>query len=111
MAKFYGKIGYAIAAVESPDGSGVWVDGIVERDAYGDILQNTRQSQEADKLNDNISINNRISIVADAYASTHYFAIRYVRWAGALWKVPSVTEERPRLILNLGEVYNGPTAE
>lgn len=110
MAKFYGQIGYA-EEVESPLGSGIYIYEITERNAFGDILQNTRQTQEADKLNDNISLNNRISIVADAYSSTHYFAIRYVRWAGGYWKVSSVSEERPRLVLSLGEVYNGQTAE
>lgn len=109
MAKFYGQIGYA-EAVETAPGSGVWVDDIVERNAYGDILDNVRRTPEADKLNNDLSVSNRISVVADAYASTHFFAIRYVRWAGACWTVPSVSVERPRLILNVGEVYNGPTA-
>lgn len=110
MAKFYGTIGYA-ESVESFPGSGVWIDQIVERESYGDIVRNTRQSQEADKLHNNLSLSNQISVVADAYLQANYFAIRYVRWAGACWTVPSVTDERPRLLLNIGEVYNGPTAD
>jgi hypothetical protein len=30
-----------------------------------------------------LSVSNSISIVADAYASEHFFAIRYIEWAGA----------------------------
>lgn len=111
MAKFYGKIGFAESNVESPAGSGVYKDVIVERTAYGDIVDDVRRTQEADKLNYDLSVSNRISVVADAYASKHFHAIRYVRWSGVNWTVPSVDNQRPRLILSLGEVYNGPTAE
>jgi len=40
----------------------------------------------------------------------HFFAIRYIEWAGALWTVSDVQVESPRLLLRLGGVYNGPTA-
>lgn len=109
MAKFCGKIGFA-ETVESPPDSGVYKDVITERTAYGDILDEVRRNREDDKLNYDLSVSNRISVVADAYASTHFFAIRYVRWLGVNWTVPSVDNQRPRLILSLGEVYNGPTA-
>ncbi|MCA1806977.1 MAG: hypothetical protein LC687_03870, partial [Actinobacteria bacterium] len=57
-----------------------------------------------------LSVGNSISIVADAYANEHFFAIRYIRWAGTLWTVQNVDVESPRLVLRLGGVYNGPTA-
>jgi hypothetical protein len=47
--------------------------------------------------------------MADAYANEHFFAIRYVEWAGVLWTVSMVEVQSPRLLLRLGEVYNGPT--
>jgi hypothetical protein len=49
--------------------------------------------------------------VADAYANEHYFAIRYVEWAGVRWTVQDVEVQHPRLILRLGEVYNGKAAD
>lgn len=110
MAKFMGEIGYG-DSVETPPGSGVWVDTITEVPYFGDVIRNSAKTQEGDQLNNNLRVQNSISIVADAYANEHFFAVRYVRWAGALWTVESVTVERPRLILRLGEVYNGPTAE
>ena len=33
--------------------------------------------------------------------------IRYVSWLGVRWKVTNIDIQRPRLILTLGEVYNG----
>lgn len=106
MAKFFGKIGYGETVEKSP---GVWVDEIVEYDYYGDIIQKSRRLEETDKLNDDVSVGNSISVVADAYANEHFFAIRYVQWAGARWTVSEVKVQRPRLILTLGGVYNGPT--
>lgn len=110
MAKFHGKIGYG-ESVESPAGSGVWVDDIVEYEYYGDVVRNTRKLQEGEYLNNDLTVGNSISIVADAYAREHFFAIRYVEWAGALWTVSEVEVQSPRLLLRLGGVYNGPRAE
>lgn len=111
MAKFYGAIGYG-ESVESPPGSGVYKDVITERSYFGDIVRNTRQLRDGgDSLNNDIVVSNSISVVADAYASGHIFAIRYVKWMGACWKVEDVdATQPPSLILRLGEVYNGPTA-
>jgi len=108
MAKFYGEIGYG-ETVENPSGSGVWIDNITEVKYYGDVVRNTRQLREGESLNDDLSVNNSISIVADAYANEHFFAIRYIRWAGTLWTVSDVEVQSPRLLLRLGGVYNGPT--
>lgn len=108
MAKFYGKVGYG-ETIETPPNSGVWKDVITERPYYGDVLNNIRRFQENQKINDDLTLSNGISIIADPYALNHFFAIRYVEWAGALWTVNTVEVERPRLILRLGGVYNGPT--
>lgn len=110
MAKFNGVIGYNEGTVESPPESGVWKEKIVEREAFGDILRTSRQLREGEYLNNDLTVGNSISIVADAYANEHFFAIRYVNWAGTNWRVEDVTVERPRLILRLGGVYNGETA-
>lgn len=108
MAKFFGPIGYGETA-ETSLGSGVWVDVIVEYNYYGDVVRNTRKLQEGENLNQDLSVGNSISIVADAYANEHFFAIRYIKWAGALWTVSDVEVQSPRLLLRLGGVYNGPT--
>ena len=105
MAKFYGKVGYAKTEEKA---RGVYAEVVTERDYYGDVTRNTRRLEGAETLNDNLLIGNTISIVADAYAFENYFAIRYVVWGGARWKVQTVDVQPPRLILYLGEVYNGP---
>lgn len=107
MAKFYGEIGYGETVEKAP---GVWEDNITEKSYFGDVIRNSRQLREGEQVNDDLSVGNSISIVADAYANEHFFAIRYIRWAGTLWKVKNVDVQSPRLILRLGGVYNGPVA-
>jgi hypothetical protein len=107
MARFYGAIGYADASEET--NPGVWVEQMVEYSYYGDIVRNTRELREGESLNNDLTVGNSISVVADAYANEHFHAIRYIRWAGTLWTVTNVEVRSPRLLLRLGGVYNGPT--
>lgn len=106
MAKFYGAVGYVETSETTP---GVWEEIITERTYYGDVTKNSRRLEGGENLNDNIALNNFISIVADPYAVQHFFAIRYVKWMGASWRVTNVEVQSPRLILTIGGVYNGAT--
>lgn len=106
MARFYGEVGYGEPTLTSP---GVWESDITERSYYGDVVRETRNLQEGDKLNDDITVSNSISILADEHAIKHFTKIKYVRWAGVRWTVTNVDVKPPRLILSLGSVYNGPT--
>ena len=104
MNKFYGKIGYAITKETTP---GVWVEQIVERSYYGDVIRNIRCLQSSENLNDDINVSNEISIVADAFANQNFHSMRYVEYMGTKWKVSSIEVKYPRLILSIGGVYNG----
>lgn len=109
MAKFYGAIGY-IVETESEDNPDCTFEKPVEKFYKGDLVKNNRRLESSDEANDNVTISNQISIVADPYALSHIFAMRYVKWMGTAWKVSTVDVETPRLILTLGGVYNGETA-
>lgn len=107
MAKFYGPIGYAETVETSP---GVWVERILERNYYGELVRNTMKLQSANQLNDNLNIANELSIVSDPYANENFHAMRYVEFMGARWKITGVDVKYPRLILTVGGVYNGEQA-
>jgi hypothetical protein len=107
MARWHGAVGYGFSVETSP---GVYEDQIVERTYFGDIIRNSRNLKGGDKVNNDFSVSNHISIVADPYANEHFFAIRYLRWMGALWSITEVEVQSPRLIFRLGGVYNGPKA-
>ena len=102
--KFYGKVGYAPQQVETSPG--VFEEMIVEHTYRGDIIRNTRRLESDNKVNDDITSNNSISIMADAYAYDHFYDMRYVEWQGSKWKVTNVEVQRPRLLLTLGGIYH-----
>lgn len=104
MAKYCGNIGFCVLETTVP---GVWEEKIVARKYYGDLNRNSRRLQGTDHLNDTVSISNEISIVADPYARENFHNIRYAEFMGIKWKVTSVDVQYPRLILALGEVFNG----
>lgn len=107
MAKWFGKIGYE-STVEEPEGSGIWIEKITEREYYGDVINADRSLHTNESTNDNVTISNRISIVSDPFAMQNYSTIRYATYMGVKWKVLSVNANQyPRLTLSLGGVYNG----
>lgn len=103
MTRWCGVIGYAETKETVP---GVWPEEFTERKYYGDLLRNSRRLQGSQQVNDDITISNQISILADPYAVQHFHAIRYAELFGTKWKVSSVEVQYPRLILELGGVYN-----
>lgn len=108
MAKYFGKIGFADTIETVP---GVWKDRIIEHEYYGDITRNmgSYRSNQSNELNENINVSNQISILADPYAFHNFQSIRYIEWMDTRWKVSRVEVQYPRLILELGGVYNGDT--
>lgn len=104
MAKFYGKIGYAITEMTEP---GIYEERFVEEYYFGDIVKNTRRLRETSNINDDINISNQISILADPYLMNNFHSMRYVIYMGTKWKVSEVEVQYPRLILTLGGIYNG----
>lgn len=105
MAKFYGPIGYAESVETSP---GVYDDIMTIRNYSGDLISNnSRWSSSSESTNDDLNINNRISIIADPYAQQNFHSMKYVEFMGTKWKINSVEVKYPRLILTIGGVYNG----
>ena len=104
MAKFYGVIGYAIQIEKRP---GVWVDSIIEKSYRGDIILNQQRWQPSENVNDNFNIDNSISIIADEYMYKNVGFIKYIVWMGRKWKIQSLAINRPRIVLQIGGVYNG----
>lgn len=103
MAKFYGNVGYAITEETKP---GVWMPRIVDKQYFGDLIKNSRRLENTSKVNDDVTLDNQISIVADAFAYENFQNIRYVEYMGAKWKVTNIEVQHPRLVLTFGGVWN-----
>lgn len=103
MAKWCGKIGYGITEETEP---GVWEQTIVEKKYYGDSLNLKKANVNSGDVNDNVIVNNSISILADPFARNNFCNMLYVEFMGVKWKIDNVTVKYPRLELSLGGVYN-----
>ena len=108
--RFFGKVGYVETKETDPiNHPGVFNEVITERSYRGDVTRDTRNLEGASVLNDNFTISNQFSIVADDYAYIHLRYIRYVEYLGVKWEVTSVDPlYRPRLILTVRGIYNSP---
>lgn len=105
MAKWYGKIGFTVTEEIEP---GVWVPSeLVTREYFGDVISNQWMRQNSGEVNDNIKISNQISIVADPYAVNHVSSMTWIEFSNEKWKVSKVDVQYPRLVISLGEVWNG----
>lgn len=104
MAKWYGIIGFSITEETKP---GVWTERIVEREYYGDVLNNGFRVLSSENLTDDINVSNKISVMSEPFANAHYDKMRYIEFMGAKWKITNVEVSYPRLILTMGGVYNG----
>lgn len=107
MARFHGAIGFSNTVETVP---GRHEEIITEKTYIGTVLRPNRELESGVSINDDISTSHVISVVGDPYAREHIFAMRYVRWEGVRWKISNVQFERPRLMLQLGGVFNGPEA-
>ena len=107
MAKWYGKVGYITTEETTP---GVWTAKPIEREYFGDLTRNHKRWENSQNLNDNITLQNELSIVCDPYALQNFEYIRYAEIMGSLWRVTAVDVQYPRLILSIGGVYSGEQA-
>ena len=100
--KWYGVIAFKEEVEEEP---GVWVPKVVPREYYGDILQLSWSEKLGDKINADLHISNKLSIIADQQLQSNFHKIAYVTFGGAKWTVSNVEVSFPRLNLSLGSLY------
>lgn len=105
--KFFGAIGFTRTEETAPD---VFTEVTEERNYYGDVTRRTSRWQSTEYLNDDLNVTNQFSIVSDGYLLKNLGAMRYVVWHDTKWKIVSIEEQRPRIILTIGGVYNGDTS-
>lgn len=104
MTKYAGMIGYESRVETSP---GVWSPVITEVKMTGDVLKLSKSSSSNEQVNEDIILQNRLSVIAGPYAYENFMNIRYATWLGTRWRVTGVEIERPRLIISLGGPYFG----
>jgi hypothetical protein len=107
--KFCGIIGF-VETVESDDPSrpGLWEQKVTERKYIMEIRRVSRRRDNSDKVNDDFTINNQLSVIMDPFARENFRSIAYAEYLGVKWKITSVDIEHdsPRMTLNVGGEYN-----
>lgn len=104
MAKFAGLVGYVTQEENVP---GVWSSVESPILMKGDIIRQSSTNQDNGKVNSDISLNHRVSLLGDAYSFKNYYGIRWVTIDGQKWEVSSIEVQRPRIIVTVGGIYNG----
>lgn len=104
MAKYAGLVGYGEQVETAP---GVWESAIKEHMMKGDLIRQNANIRDSGKVNDDITLNHRVSLFADAYAFDNYFNMKWIQIDGHKWKVSSIEVQRPRLLVDIGGLWNG----
>lgn len=104
--RFAGKVGFVITKQDETDFT-LWKTEKTEKLVYGDVLRDTRNNEKSSYVNDNFTISNQFSVVADSFTYRNLQYIKYVEYLGVKWRVTSVDAlPRPRLVLSVNGVYN-----
>ena len=104
MGKFAGSVGYVIETETNP---GVWSATDNVRHMQGDVLRVASTFQGNEKVNKDVTLQHRISLVGDSFAYEHFFEIRWIEYLGTKWEVTLLEVQKPRIIATLGGVYRG----
>lgn len=103
MGKWFGKVGYAITHKTDP---GYWDSQIVEKECFGEMKVDRWSRQNAGVINDNRTLSNTLSIIADPYDFEHCSQIAYVEYMGTKWRATVSEIQYPRIVLSLGGEWN-----
>lgn len=103
MARFHGMLGFAIQTEVRP---GVFQERITECECYGRVLNASFMNQQTSETNEDLRVNNRVSITANTYAIENFQFMRYLTYMGVKWRISNVEVQYPELILSIGGVYN-----
>lgn len=103
MTKFFGEIGFTETKETAP---GVYTNSVTPIPYYGDIERQGRRWEQGESINDDLVVNNYVSILADDFAVENMGNMVWVEFLGSKWKIRSVEMEYPRIKLTLGGVWN-----
>lgn len=105
MGRYHDKLGFVKPVTEH----GRTTMTPFERSYFGEVTQNHFKWQpDANQVNDQIRVNNVISVMCNSFLTENLQYLRYVWYMGVRWSISNIQPAYPRLIINIGGVYNGP---
>jgi hypothetical protein len=104
MARFAGSVGYVTQEEHVP---GVWSPVETIKMMKGDVIRLSSTYQDNGKVNSDMSLSHRVSLIGDAYAFENYFKLKWINFNGLKVEISAIEMQRPRIIVTLGGVWNG----
>lgn len=103
-----GKLGISQQAEVRP---GIYEDVNTEKSYLGTVEQTTEVLEGGDNVLPRRSTTTSISVPALGVGLMDNSVIRYITFKGRRWQPQSVVDEYPKIVIYIGEVYNGPLFE
>lgn len=107
MAKYSGMLGVVSDSEETTPG--IWESpSVKEIKATGDLLSYRKEfSVRDDSTNDDVLVNNQVSVVMSKEVFDNLSNLRYLTMNGSRYKITSFDIQRPRIVLTIGGLWNG----
>lgn len=107
--RYSGNLGFVFGEKESETEPGVFEQDIQERKYYGEWYKiSKRNQQSSETINGTFTIQNEISVISDAFLNNNLIHLKYLTFLGERYWISYIQVSPPRLVLDIGEVYNGP---
>jgi len=90
---------------------GIWEETVTEVPVLGTVRQRTEVLRSADNVLPEYATTTSISVPARGVGPMDNSNIRYITYKGHRWQIASIVDEPPRIVVYMGEEYNGPTPE
>lgn len=103
MNKWSGMIGFSKTVETAPS---VYREEYVEKKYYGNFIKRSIRYTTGQKVNEDISITNQLSVLANSYLMDNMSLMRYATIRGQKWKITDITPDWPRMTLTLGGIFN-----
>ena len=108
--KYYDDVTFVLQQ-EDPQAPGDWKEYKIVKPYMGDWKRVESRWNPGSNLIDDKRVNNQLEIISDPFAVTNFTHIRCVKWMGHEWAVTTVTLRPPRIVLEIGGLYNASTEQ
>jgi len=108
--KYYDDVTFVLQQ-EDPQAPGDWKEYTIVKPYMGDWKRVESRWNQGSNLIDDKRVNNQLEIISDPFAVTNFTHIRCVKWMGHEWAVTTVTLRPPRIVMEIGGLYNASTEQ
>lgn len=106
--RYSGKLGIVQQTEVRP---GIWEETVTEVSALGTVRQTTEALDGSDAVLPRYRTTTSVSVSARGVGPIDNSDIRYITFKGKRWQIATIVDEPPKIVIYIGEVYNGPTPE